>query len=102
MAHDRTDDRGRYRRDDSRDRGRGDDHLVRRGATDPVRSGWAARLRSLAGTVIGSALSLFPLLGRTPPRWRRAIDVVATSLGAHAIDVATVAAGDGPFGRVER
>jgi hypothetical protein len=53
-------------------------------------------------TVIGSTLSLFPLLGRTPPPWRRPVDVVATSLGAHAIDVVTVAAVDGPLGRVER
>jgi hypothetical protein len=49
-----------------------------------------------ASVVFGAALmtatlSLFPLLGRTPPPWRWGADVLATSFGTHAAYVTAVA-----------
>ena len=41
-----------------------------------------------------ATLTLFPLLGRTPPPWRWPPDMLATSLGTHAAYVAAVAAVD--------
>ena len=46
------------------------------------------------GTLMGATLTLFPLLGRTPPPWRWPPDVMATSLGTHAAYVAAVATVD--------
>ena len=47
------------------------------------------------GTVLMSAtLSLFPLLGRTPPPWRWGPGMLATSFGTHAAYVAAVATAD--------
>ena len=46
------------------------------------------------GTLITGTMTLFPLLGRTPPPWRWQPDVLATSLGTHAAYVAGVAAVD--------
>ena len=43
------------------------------------------------GTLMGATLTLFPLLGRTPPPWRWPPDVMATSLGTHAAYVTAVA-----------
>jgi hypothetical protein len=41
-----------------------------------------------------ATLTLFPLLGRTPPPWRRRADVLATSFGTHVAYVVAVAAVD--------
>jgi hypothetical protein len=53
---------------------------------------WASAV--FGGTLIGATLSLFPLLGRTPPPWRWPADVTVTCLGTHAAYVAAVAAVD--------
>src|SRR5436305_877364 len=57
-----------------------------------VREPWASAL--FGGTLMSATLSLFPLLGRTPPPWRWPLDVVATAVGTHAAYVAAVAAVD--------
>jgi hypothetical protein len=49
---------------------------------------------AFAGTLITATMTLFPLLGRTPPPWHWPPDVLATSLGTHAAYVAAVAAVD--------
>ncbi len=46
------------------------------------------------GTLMSATLSLFPLLGRTPPPWRWPPDVIATALATHLAYVAAVAAVD--------
>jgi hypothetical protein len=46
------------------------------------------------GTLMGATLTLFPLLGRTPPPWRWRRDMMATSIGTHVAYVAAVAAVD--------
>ena len=46
------------------------------------------------GTLMTATLTLFPLLGRTPPPWRWPVDVVATSFGTHIAYVAAVAGVD--------
>jgi hypothetical protein len=46
------------------------------------------------GTLMSATLSLFPLLGRTPPPWRWPPDVMATCFGTHLIYVLTVASVD--------
>ncbi len=46
------------------------------------------------GTLIGATLSLFPLLGRTPPPWRWPADAIATSVGTHVAYAVTVGAVD--------
>jgi hypothetical protein len=57
----------------------------------------------LFGTTLMSAtLTLFPLLGRTPPPWRWPKDVMATSLGTHVAYVAAVAIVDDTIGRLAR
>jgi len=54
-------------------------------------------------TLMTATLSLFPLLGRTPPPWRWRPAVLATSLGTHVVYVAAVAAvDDGITGRFRR
>ena len=45
-------------------------------------------------TLLTATFTLFPLLGRTPPPWRWAPDVLATSVGTHVAYVAGVAAID--------
>jgi hypothetical protein len=45
-------------------------------------------------TLMSATLSLFPLLGRTPPPWRWPPDVMATSLATHAAYVTGVAVVD--------
>ena len=64
--------------------------------------GWLRRkvhepLASLAfgATLMSATLTLFPLLGRTPPPWRWPASVIATAFGTHAAYVAGVAAVDG-------
>src|SRR3954470_14884272 len=53
---------------------------------------WASAV--FGGTLITATMTLFPLLGRTPPPWRWPLDTLATSLGTHAAYVAGVAAVD--------
>jgi hypothetical protein len=53
---------------------------------------WASA--AFGGTLMTATLTLFPVLGRTPPPWRWPADVMATSLGTHVAYVAAVAAVD--------
>jgi hypothetical protein len=53
---------------------------------------WAAAV--FGATLMTATLTLFPLLGRTPPPWRWRRDVLATSVATHACYVAAVAAAD--------
>jgi hypothetical protein len=46
------------------------------------------------GTLMSATLTLFPLLGRTPPPWRWRADVIATAFGTHTAYVAAVAVAD--------
>ena len=62
--------------------------LLRRTVGEP----WASLI--FGGTLMSATLSLFPLLGRTPPPWRWSPDVLATAFGTHVVYVATVAATD--------
>lgn len=47
---------------------------------------------AFGATLMTATLTLFPLLGRTPPPWRWPKSVVATAFGTHAAYVAAVAA----------
>jgi hypothetical protein len=61
---------------------------------------WASA--AFGATLMTATLTLFPLLGRTPPPWRWPTDVLATSFGTHIAYVAGVAAVDhdhSPSGR---
>ena len=62
--------------------------LLRRRVGEP----WAAS--AFGGTLMTATLTLFPLLGRTPPPWRWGPDVIATCVGTHFAYVASVAAVD--------
>ena len=53
---------------------------------------WASA--AFGATLMTATLSLFPLLGRTPPPWRWPADVLATSVGTHAAYVTAVAVVD--------
>ena len=53
---------------------------------------WASAV--FGGTLMSATLTLFPLLGHTPPPWRWRPDVLATSVGTHVAYVAAVAAVD--------
>jgi hypothetical protein len=57
-----------------------------------VREPWASA--AFGGTLMTATLTLFPLLGRTPPPWRWPPDVLATSLGTHVAYVTAVATVD--------
>jgi hypothetical protein len=46
------------------------------------------------GMLMSATLSLFPLLGRTPPPWRWGAGMLATAFGTHAVYVGAVAAVD--------
>jgi hypothetical protein len=61
---------------------------------------WASLL--FGGTLMSATLSLFPLLGRTPPPWRWPTDVIATSFGTHAAYVVAVATADDAMRRLGR
>ena len=50
---------------------------------------WASL--AFGATLMSATLSLFPLMGRTPPPWRWPPDVLATSFGTHAAYVTGVA-----------
>ena len=45
-------------------------------------------------TLMSATLTLFPVLGRTPPPWRWPTDVMATSVGTHVAYVVGVATVD--------
>jgi uncharacterized membrane protein YagU involved in acid resistance len=62
--------------------------LLRRRYQEP----WASVL--FGATLISATLTLFPLLGRTPPPWRWPPDVMATCLLTHLAYVLAVAAVD--------
>ncbi len=62
--------------------------LLRRRVGEP----WATSV--FGGTLMTATLTLFPLLGRTPPPWRWPADVMATSIATHVAYVASVAAVD--------
>ena len=51
-------------------------------------------------TLMTATLTLFPLLGRTPPPWRWPSDTIATCFGTHAAYVSAVAAVDDAFRRL--
>jgi len=53
---------------------------------------WAST--AFGGTLMTATLTLFPLLGRTPPPWRWGSDVILTSVGTHVAYVAAVALAD--------
>ena len=53
---------------------------------------WASA--AFGTTLMSATLTLFPVLGRTPPPWRWPADVMATSLGTHVAYVAAVAVVD--------
>src|SRR3954452_6865887 len=59
---------------------------------------WASAM--FGATLITATMTLFPLLGRTPPPWRWPPDVLATSLGTHAAYVVAVATVDDSVRRV--
>ena len=50
---------------------------------------WAAGV--FGGMLMTATLTLFPLLGRTPPPWRWPTAMIATSFGTHAAYVTAVA-----------
>jgi len=54
------------------------------------------------GMLMSATLSLFPLMGRTPPPWRWPAAMLATSFGTHAVYVTTVALVDGVLGASDR
>ena len=54
-----------------------------------MREPWASAV--FGGMLMSATVTLFPLLGRTPPPWRWPADVLATSLGTHAAYVTAVA-----------
>jgi hypothetical protein len=60
--------------------------VLRRSVGEP----WASA--AFGGTLMTATLTLFPLLGRTPPPWRWPTDVLATSFGTHVAYVTGVAA----------
>jgi hypothetical protein len=62
--------------------------LLHRRFRDP----WASVL--FGATLMSATLTLFPLLGRTPPPWRWPADVMATAIGTHVAYVTAVAVTD--------
>jgi len=61
---------------------------------------WASAI--FGGTLMSATLSLFPLLGHTPPPWRWPRGFMATSLFTHVAYVAAVAVTDDGIRRRER
>jgi hypothetical protein len=62
--------------------------LLRRRIGEP----WASA--AFGATLMTATLTLFPLLGRTPPPWRWPASVIATAFGTHAAYVGALAAVD--------
>jgi hypothetical protein len=60
---------------------------------------WASLI--FGGTLMSATLSLFPILGRTPPPWRWPPDVMATSVGTHVAYVVAVASVDDTLRRMQ-
>ena len=60
---------------------------------------WASVV--FGGTLMSATLTLFPLLGRTPPPWRWSTDVLATSIATHVAYVLAVAAVDDSLRRAK-
>jgi hypothetical protein len=58
------------------------------------RIGEPAASVAFGATLMSMTLTMFPLLGRTPPPWRWPPSVLATAFGTHAAYVAAVAAVD--------
>jgi hypothetical protein len=70
--------------------------LLRRRVSEPAAT-------VIFGSILMSAtLSLFPLLGRTPPPWRWPPGYLATSLATHAVYAGTVGAVDDRLRRAAR
>jgi hypothetical protein len=69
---------------------------LRRAVGEP----WASA--AFGATLMTATLTLFPLLGRTPPPWRWPGDVIATSVGTHAAYVIGVASVDDTMRRAAR
>lgn len=61
---------------------------------------WASAI--FGATLMSATLSLFPLLGRTPPPWRWPPDVMTTAVGTHVAYVAAAGATDDALGRLGR
>ena len=57
-----------------------------------LREPWASA--AFGGMLMSATLTLFPLLGRTPPPWGWPADVLATSVGTHVAYVTAVAVVD--------
>ena len=70
--------------------------MLRRTMPEP----WASF--GFGATLMTATLTLFPLLGRTPPPWRWSADVMATSIGTHVAYVSGVAAVDDGLRRLAR
>jgi uncharacterized membrane protein YagU involved in acid resistance len=62
--------------------------ILRRRVGEP----WASML--FGATLMSATLTLFPLLGRTPPPWRWPPALLATSFGTHIAYVSAVAVVD--------
>ncbi len=62
--------------------------VLRRRLGEPIASA------AFFGTLISATLSMFPLLGRTPPPWRWPPDVLATAIATHLAYVLAVASVD--------
>jgi hypothetical protein len=62
--------------------------LLRRRFGEPLASA------GFFATLMTATLTMFPLLGRTPPPWRWPASTVATAFGTHALYVAAVAGVD--------
>jgi hypothetical protein len=62
--------------------------LLRRRLGDPLAS------VAFGGTLMTATLTMFPLLGRTPPPWRWPPSTVATAFGTHVAYVVALAAVD--------
>jgi hypothetical protein len=60
--------------------------LLRRRLGEPAASA------AFGATLMTATLTLFPVLGRTPPPWRWPRSVIATAFGTHAAYVGAVAA----------
>ncbi len=68
--------------------------ILRRRIPEP----WASAV--FGATLMSATLSLFPLLGRTPPPWRWPPDVMATAIGTHVAYVAAAGATDDTLRRL--
>jgi hypothetical protein len=60
---------------------------------------WASL--AFGGILMTATLTLFPLLGRTPPPWRWPPDMLATSVGTHVAYVTAVAMVDDTARRID-